>query len=432
MISRLLSAAAVLALVGGPVMAQEASSVPPNLVLNTMFTVFAAILVMWMAAGFTMLETGFVRATSVAMQCAKNIGLFAVASTCFYFLGYSLMFPEGSWIVPGIFGTSGLVSLATGETAADGKLATGANVFYQMMFCAATASIVSGALAERLRLVPFLVFTAVLTAVIYPIQASWVWGGGFLSSMFGFYDLAGGTVVHVVGGAAALAGVYVVGSREGRFRDGMAMPMPGSNLPLATLGAIILWMGWFGFTAGSHISFATEADAASVSRILVNTNLAAAGGVLAAMVASYMKFRQIDLTFLINGALAGLVAITAGPLFPAPYLAFLIGAVGGIIVVLSVPLLDRLKIDDVVGAIPVHLFCGVWGTIAVLLSNPDATWFGQLASIGIILGFVLIASLIVWTVLSKVMSLRVSEDSERNGIDLNELGQEGYPEFAAN
>lgn len=424
-----------LALVGSPALAQDTSVAQSGFVINTLFIALSAILVMWMAAGFTMLETGLVRTKNVAMQCAKNIGLFAVAGVCFFLTGFNLLFPE-SWTVSGVIGSFTAVNLGPvaqpGEAVANGdSAALGSTVLYQMMFCAATASIVSGTLAERLRLIPFLIFTAILTALIYPIQASWTWGGGFLSTRFGFQDLAGSTVVHVVGGVAALTGAFIVGARKGRFKDGMAMPMPGSNLPLASLGVLILWMGWFGFTAGSYVGISTEADAVNVSRILINTNLAAAGGVIAALFVSYMKFRQMDLTFMINGALAGLVSITAEPLYPTPMLAALVGAVGGMIVVLSVPLLDRFKIDDVVGAIPVHLFCGIWGTLAVVLSNPDASMGGQVVSVAIVIAFVAATSFVAWMALDKLMGVRVDEGSEADGLDLSELGQEAYPEFAA-
>ena len=426
--------AALAACFGGPALAQGAIVQSPDFILNTLFLALCAIMVMWMAAGFTMLETGFVRAKNVAMQCAKNLGLFAVASICFFVVGYNLMFPEGTWLVSGLIGTFGPAEMAgvatEGSPIPNTEAAQGVAILYQMMFCAATASIVSGTLAERLRLLPFLVFTAVLTALIYPIQASWTWGGGILASQLGFLDMAGGTVVHVTGGMAALAGAMVIGSRKGRFQDGISMPMPGSNLPLATLGALILWMGWFGFTAGSYIGFSSDVDAANVSRILVNTNMAAAGGVIAATLLSYAKFRQVDLTFMINGALAGLVSITAEPLFPSPLMASLIGGVGGMIVVLAVPLLDKFKIDDVVGAIPVHLFCGIWGTLAVVLSNPAATIVGQVGGVLIVMSFVFVTSMGVWLGLTSLMRVRVTDESETTGLDLSELGQEAYPEFA--
>ncbi len=432
----LLPMAGSFALLGSPLLAESATSASEvSFVMNTLFIAISAILVMWMAAGFTMLETGLVRAKNVATQCAKNIGLFAVASTCFFLTGFNLLFPGNEWTINGVIGAFGPADIGNpvevgSKMTDDSSAATGASVLYQMMFCVATASIVSGTLAERLRLLPFFIFTAILTAVIYPIQASWTWGGGFLDTVVGFKDLAGSTVVHVVGGAAALTGALVVGARSGRFQNGVSVPMPGSNLAMASLGAFILWMGWFGFTAGSYIGFSTEADALNVSRIMINTNMAAAGGVMAALILSYVKFRQMDLTFMINGALAGLVSITAEPLMPTPFLALLIGAVGGILVVLTVPMLDKLKIDDVVGAVPVHFVCGIWGTIAVVITNTEATMLGQITGLAIVTLFAGATSFLVWVILDKTIGVRVGTEDEANGLDLSELGQEAYPEFA--
>lgn len=414
-----------LAMIAGPSLAQNVADVQPNFAMNTLFIAICAILVMWMAAGFTMIEAGFVRSKNVVNQCAKNIGLFAIASICFLITGYGLMFPNGSWIVPGIIGSFGSVDLGT---VADNNTdfgtkesASASGVFFQMMFCAAVASIVSGAVAERIRLIPFFIFTAIMTAIIYPIQASWAWGGGFLDTVFGFKDLAGSTVVHVVGGVAALTGSIILGARQGRFADGRRNAISSFSLPLATLGALILWMGWFGFNAGSYLSFSTDADAANVSRILLNTNLAAAGGVIGAGIVSYTRYERFDLTFMINGALAGLVSITAEPLFPSASLAVIIGMAGGLIVVWSVLLLDYLKVDDVVGAIPVHLFCGVWGTIAVVLSNPDATLVGQVTSVAIVIGFVGVTTAFIWLVLNATMGIRVSAENEELGMDQREM-----------
>jgi Amt family ammonium transporter len=296
------------------------------------------------------------------------------------------------------------------------------------MFCAATASIVSGTVAERIKLWPFLLFTFILTAFIYPLQASWKWGGGFLDAM-GFLDFAGSTVVHSVGGWAALAGAIVLGARIGKYKDGRVTPMPGANLPLATLGTFILWLGWFGFNGGSQLAMGTIGDVADVSRIFANTNAAAAGGSLVALVLTQLLYKKADLTMVLNGALAGLVSITAEPLTPSLGAATLIGAVGGVIVVLTVPMLDRFKIDDVVGAIPVHLFAGIWGTIAVVFTNSDASLVTQLYSIVVVGIFVVITSGIVWFVLRSTVGIRVSEDDEVNGLDMSELGMEAYPEF---
>ena len=305
---------------------------------------------------------------------------------------------------------------------------TGSDYFFQLMFCAATASIVSGTVAERVKLWPFLIFTLILTAFIYPLQASWKWGGGFLDEM-GFLDFAGSTVVHSVGGWAALAGALVIGARTGKYKDGRVIPMPGANLPLATLGTFILWLGWFGFNGGSQLAMGTVGDVADVSRIFANTNAAAAGGAIAALILTQIFYKKVDLTMVLNGALAGLVSITAEPLTPTLGVATLIGAVGGVIVVFAVPFLDKLKIDDVVGAIPVHLIAGIWGTLAVPLTNSDASFGTQIISIVIVGVFTFVVSYIVWTVLKMVTGVRVSEEDEIAGLDNAELGMESYPEF---
>jgi Amt family ammonium transporter len=303
--------------------------------MNTLFIVFCGVLVMWMTAGFAMIEAGFVRQKNVVNQCAKNIGLFAIAATAFILTGYGFMFPNGNWLMPGILGSNGVLDVGTVAADSDNFVGRGhamaSDVFFQSMFCVAVASIVSGTVAERVRLAPFFIFTAVLTAVIYPIQASWTWGGGFLATELGFKDLAGSTVVHVVGGVAALTGAMVVGARNGRFVDGKKVALGNYSLPMATLGALVLWMGWYGFNAGSYLSFSSDADAANVARIFLNTNLAAAGGVIAAALVSYLREFRFDLSFMLNGALAGLVSITAEPLFPTPLAAFGIGVFGGLI-----------------------------------------------------------------------------------------------------
>jgi Amt family ammonium transporter len=298
-----------------------------------------------------------------------------------------------------------------------------------LMFCAATASIVSGVLAERIKLWPFLLFTFVLTAVIYPLQASWKWGGGFLDGM-GFLDFAGSTVVHSVGGWAALAGVLILGPRIGKYKDGRVVPMPGANLPLATLGTFILWMGWFGFNGGSQLAMGSIGDVADISRIFSNTNAAAAGGALVALALTQIFYGKVDLTMVLNGALAGLVSITAEPLTPTLGAATLIGGVGGLIVVFAVPFLDKIKIDDVVGAIPVHLMAGIWGTLAVPLTNGDASFVTQITSILIVGVFTFMVSLIVWFAIDKIMGIRVSEEDEIAGLDSAELGMDAYPEFS--
>ena len=306
---------------------------------------------------------------------------------------------------------------------------TGSDYFFQLMFCAATASIVSGALAERIKLWPFLLFTFILTAVIYPLQASWKWGGGFLDEM-GFLDFAGSTVVHSVGGWAALAGALILGPRIGKYKDGKVVPMPGANLPIATLGVFILWLGWFGFNGGSQLAMGTVGDVADVSRIFANTNAAAAGGAIAALILTQVVYGKVDLTMVLNGALAGLVSITAEPLTPTLGVATLIGAVGGLIVVFTVPMLDKFQIDDVVGAIPVHLIAGIWGTLAVPLTNSDANFGTQIISILIVGAFTFVVSGIVWYIIKSTLGIRVSESDEVAGLDKSELGMESYPEFS--
>jgi ammonium transporter, Amt family len=297
------------------------------------------------------------------------------------------------------------------------------------MFCAATASIVSGALAERIKLWPFLIFVIILTSIIYPLQASWKWGGGFLDGM-GFLDFAGSTVVHSVGGWAALAGALILGPRLGKYgKDGKINPMPGSNLALATLGTFILWLGWFGFNGGSQLAMGSIGDVADVSRIFANTNAAAAGGSIVALILTQVLYKKPDLTMVLNGALAGLVSITAEPLTPSLGMATIIGGIGGVIVVFGVPFLDKLKIDDVVGAIPVHLFAGIWGTIAVVLTNGDASFGTQIISIVIVGVFAFVTSAVVWMILKGVMGLRVDEEAELRGLDMTELGMEAYPDF---
>jgi len=404
-------------------------------ILNTLLFLIGGFLVFWMAAGFCMLEAGLVRSKNVTMQLIKNVALFSLASIFYYLVGFNLMYPGdfNGWLAVGNL-LSPTVLEAVGVAAADvGDItyaSVGSDFFFQLMFCAATASIVSGALAERIRLIPFLIFTVILTAYIYPIQASWKWGGGFLDAA-GFLDFAGSTIVHSVGGWAALAGAIVLGARTGKYGPGGRVnPFPGSNLALATLGMFILWLGWFGFNGGSQLAMGTIGDVADVSRIFANTNMAAASGAVAALVLTYILYKKPDLTMILNGALAGLVSITAEPLTPSLGMAGLIGAVGGVIVVFAVPFLDRMKIDDVVGAIPVHLFAGIWGTIAVVLTNPDASIVAQLYGIVAVGIFAFATSLVLWLILKAVMGIRVSKETEINGLDVEELGMEAYPEFA--
>jgi Amt family ammonium transporter len=418
--------------------AQEAgveAAVHTGYIFTTLLFLIGGFLVFWMAAGFAMLEAGLVRSKNVTMQLTKNISLFSIAAVMYWLVGFGIMYPA-DWLIEGwlgpFFAITSLepVGLADTETALD-YASVGSDFFFQLMFCATTASIVSGTLAERIKLWPFLIFVIVLTGFIYPIEASWQWGGGWLSEG-GFSDFAGSTLVHAAGGAAALAGAIILGPRIGKFKDGKVNPMPGSNLALATLGTFILWLGWFGFNGGSQLAMGTIGDVADVSRIFANTNMAAASGAIAALILTQVMYGKVDLTMVLNGALAGLVSITAEPLAPSLFLSLVIGAIGGLIVVLTVPLLDKMKIDDVVGAIPVHLFAGIWGTLAVVLTggyHGEATLTWQLIGTFSIIAFVFVTSLVVWVILKAVMGLRPSEEDEVAGLDVSELGMEAYPDF---
>jgi len=421
-------------LIASPAFAQE---VPEHgvFILNSLLFLMAGFLVMFMACGFCMLEAGLVRAKNTTMQLTKNVALFSIAAVGYYLIGYNLMYPLGSWsiegVLSGVFPSVAILEAVgiSADQADDLSYATtGSDFFFQLMFCAATASIVSGTLAERIKLWPFLVFTLILTAFIYPLQASWKWGGGFLDEM-GFLDFAGSTVVHSVGGWAALAGALILGPRLGKYKDGRVNPMPGANLPLATLGTFILWLGWFGFNGGSQLAMGTIGDVADISRIFANTNAAAAGGSIVALILTQLMYGKVDLTMVLNGALAGLVSITAEPLTPTLGVATLIGGVGGLIVVFAVPMLDKMQIDDVVGAIPVHLIAGIWGTLAVPLTNGDANFGTQIISIAIVGAFTFVVSGIVWILIKMVLGIRVSEDEEIAGLDSAELGMDSYPEF---
>lgn len=426
-----------LALVSGIAMttgatAQEAAapvSVDVANIFNTMLFLVGGFLVMWMAAGFAMLEAGLVRTKNVSMQCLKNIALYSISGLMFWIIGYNLMY---AGVDGGFFGTPGPVSFPAPGTATadpDANYSAASDWFFQMVFCAATASIVSGTLAERIKLLPFLIFTAILTGVLYPITGSWQWGAGWLSEA-GFSDFAGSTIVHSVGGWAALSGAIILGARKGKFNDdGRVTPMPGSSMPLATLGTFILWLGWFGFNGGSQLAMGTVSDAADVARIFVNTNLAAAAGVVTVIILTALTYKKTDLTMALNGALAGLVAITAEPLAPSIWLTVFIGAVGGAIVVIVVPLLDKFRIDDVVGAIPVHLVAGIWGTIVVPLSNSDANFGTQLLGIAAVGAFTFVASGVLWFILKATIGIRVGEEEEAIGLDRAEVGVEAYPEF---
>ena len=410
-------------------LAQDAPDIQPYIFTTLLFLV-GGFLVFWMAAGFAMLEAGLVRSKNVTMQLTKNIALFSIASIMYWLCGFGIMYPgefNGYIAIQGFFTDLEPVGLAAEDAALD-YASAGSDFFFQLMFVAATASIVSGALAERIKLWPFLIFVVILTGLMYPITGSWQWGGGWLSEL-GFSDFAGSTIVHSVGGWAALAGAIVLGPRLGKYKDGAVHPMPGSNLALATLGTFILWLGWFGFNGGSQLAAGTVGDITDVSRIFANTNMAAASGAVAALILTQVIYGKVDLTMVLNGALAGLVSITAEPLGPSLFGSLLIGAVGGVIVVFTVPMLDKFKIDDVVGAIPVHLFAGIWGTIAVVFSG-SATLGAQITGIIAYGVFTFVVSLVVWIILKGVMGIRVSEEAEINGLDTSELGMEAYPDFS--
>lgn len=424
-----LPALIVVILMTAPDTARAEMSEQTAYVFNTLSFLVHGFLVLWMAAGFAMLEAGLVRTKSVATILLKNIALFSISGIAFYVVGYNLMYDgvDGGFI-------GSLAVWSADDTAALGGdysagYAASSDWFFQMVFVATAASIVSGALAERIKLWPFLVFVVVLTALIYPIQGAWQWGGGWLSEL-GFADFAGSTLVHSVGGWAALTGAIILGPRSGRFGDdGTVKPLPGSSLPLATLGTFILWFGWLGFNGGSQLALGSAADAIAISNIYVNTTMASAGGVVSAMLLSQLLKGRVDLVMALNGALAGLVSITAGPDTPTAGAACLIGSVGGAIVILGTPLLDRFKIDDVVGAVPVHLFAGVWGTLAVPLTNPDASIVVQMLGVGAIGLFVTVASALTWFSLKTSVGLRLTEVGEALGIDEVETGMRAYPEF---
>ena len=418
--------------------AYAASGEELQFILNTFSFLIWGVLVMWMCAGFTMLEAGSVRTKNASMICLKNIGLYSIAGITYYLVGYNLMYVDvqEGWIgsLKFLYGPSGdELKLLSGQTAAAADVAkagkaTMSDWFFQMVFVATTASIVSGALAERVKLWAFLAFTAVLTTIIYPIVGAWTWGGGWLSAM-GFQDFAGSTIVHSTGGWAALAGVLVVGARFGKFRaDGSVKATPPSNVPAVTLGVFILWLGWFGFNGGSQLALSSATDAVAMSHVLVNTNLAAAAGVMAALIVSRPLLGRIDLLAVLNGALAGLVSITAGPDIVTHYWSLIIGAVGGALCVSSMRLLEVAKIDDVVGAIPAHLFAGIWGTLAVCIAAGGN--FGvQLIGVLAVGAFAFAASWVSWLILGKIMGVRVSQTVEELGQDTAELGIEAYPEF---
>ena len=402
--------------------------------LDTFYFLVMGAFVMLMACGFAMLEAGLVRSKNTAEILTKNIVLYSVACTMYLLCGYSLMYPgEGlNALIPGLPSI-----LGGGDNEAAAVIASEGDIYYsglsdfffQAVFVAAAMSIVSGAVAERMKLWSFLLFAVFMTGFIYPIEGYWKWGGGFLDQK-GFLDFAGSGVVHMAGATAALAGVLLLGARKGKYGpNGQVNAIPGANLPLATLGTFLLWFGWFGFNGGSELVVSDVAESNAVSLIFVNTNAAAAGGCILALITSQIMFKKADLTMALNGALAGLVSITAEPLTPTPLLATIIGGIGGIIVVLSIVFLDKNKIDDPVGAISVHGTAGIWGLLAVCLSNSDASLGSQILGIVVIFGWVFAASLIVWSIIKATIGIRVSDEEESKGLDVTDCGLDAYPEF---
>ncbi len=424
--------------------------------MDTFYFLVMGALVMWMAAGFSMLEAGLVRSKSTTEILTKNIALYAIACTAYMVVGYDIMYDGGMFLkdiaLDGAANAEGLTAAVLKESAEakfDGGsvYSNGSDFFFQVVFVATAMSIVSGAVAERMKLWAFLLFAVVMTAFIYPMEGSWTWGGKSVFGLFnlgdadeakglmgfGFSDFAGSGIVHLAGATAALAGVILLGARRGKYgADGKVHPIPGANLPLATLGTFILWMGWFGFNGGSVLKLGDIASANSVAMVFLNTNAAAAGGVIAALVLARLLFGKADLTMALNGALAGLVAITAEPSTPTPLAATLIGAVGGILVVFSIMFFDKIRIDDPVGAISVHGTVGLWGLLAVPLTNPGATYVGQLVGAATIFTWVFVVSLITWMIIKVIIGIRVSEEEEYEGVDIGECGMEAYPEFTTN
>jgi Amt family ammonium transporter len=426
---KLLSLVALLIALPSIGFAEEEAVSEVTYILNTFSFLISGVLVMWMAAGFAMLEAGLVRSKNVATICLKNISLFGVAGILFYVVGYNLMYMDVNGGFMGTFAIWGADDAAALAGDYSAGYSAGSDWFFQMVFCGAACSVVSGCVAERIKLWSFLLFCVVLTGIIYPIQGSWVWGGGWLSEM-GFSDYAGSTLVHSVGGWAALTGAIILGARKGKYSsDGRVNPIPGSNIPLATLGSFILWMGWFGFNGGSALALGVAGSAIEQGSVYINTNLAACGGMIAAMIAVQLMYKKTDVTMALNGALAGLVSITASPAAPTPGAAILIGAVGGVLVVFAIPFFDKLKIDDVVGALSVHLVCGIWGTLAVPICDDGASFVTQLIGVVSIGAFVIVTSSIVWLVIKFTIGVRCSEEDEFRGLDIAEIGMEAYPDF---
>ena len=403
--------------------AETTVSAEVGFIFNTLLFLICGFLVMFMAAGFAMLESGMVTSKSVSVICAKNIGLFSIAGIMFWLVGYNLAYgiPEGGYI--------GTIIPWSDSSAIETGYSDGSDWYFQMVFCATTVSIVSGAMAERIKLWPFFLFAAILAGILYPIVMGWQWGGGWLAEL-GFSDFAGSTLVHSTGGAAALAGAIIIGPRLGRFTKSGApapiKPFAASSIPLVTVGVFILWLGWFGFNGGSQLAMGTAADAIAVSTIFINTFLAGAGGVMAAATVTRLGFGKTDVVQMLNGCIGGLVAITAEPLMPSPLAAILIGGVGGIIVVYGTKLLFALQIDDVVGAIPAHLFAGIWGTLIVPATNPDASFSAQLIGVLAVNIFIFIVAYIVWSIMKATVGLRLSKEAETKGTDVSETGVIAY------
>lgn len=393
-------------------------------ILDSFLFVITAVLVMWMAAGFAMLEAGLTRTKNNVVILTKNIVLFAIACIIYYFVGYNFMYGEGNSFIGSGFMLSGI----TNE-----KHSVMADFFFQVVFVATSASVISGVIAERMKVWPFLLFVIILSGFIYPIQGHWSWGGSTLGGLMeGFSDFAGSTVVHSVGGWAALAGVLILGARKGKYtKDGKVRPIPGSNMPLAALGTMILWMGWFGFNGGSQLALGSKDDVDAIALVMASTNMAASAGAFMAAILTHFIYKKVDLTMVLNGALGGLVAVTAGP-DAGMMAAFIEGIVAAVLVVFAVPFFDKLKIDDPVGALSVHLVNGIWGTIAAGIFKPTVSLIAQLKGIVIIGIFVFVVSYIVWLILDRIVGLRVGEAEEYDGEDLHETGLEAYPEFAKN
>ena len=393
--------------------------------VDTFYFLVMGALVMFMAPGFAMLEAGMVRSKNTSEILTKNVALFAISCVMYLLIGYAIMY-GGSSILIGAENTVDEVLASGGDVYYSAR----SDFFFQVVFVATAMSIISGAVAERMKLWSFLLFAVVMTGFIYPTQGSWSWGGGFLSEA-GFVDFAGSGIVHMCGAAAALAGVLLLGPRQGKYGpNGEVNAIQGSNMPLATLGMFILWFGWFGFNGGSELKLSNIDEANAVAQVFVNTNMAAAGGLIAALIVARILFGKADLTMALNGALAGLVSITAEPLSGTNVESMLIGAVGGVIVVLSIVGLDKIRIDDPVGAISVHGTCGIWGLMAVLITSDDATLSGQLTGLGAILGFTFVAALVVWFVIKMIFGIRLSEEDQQVGADVAEIGIVAYPEFS--